>query len=57
MLTDLSASARRWWASSINNGRPVAFRPARSFEAVVRNVDGELVVYARYVGDGAEPRQ
>ncbi|MFE7659656.1 hypothetical protein [Streptomyces celluloflavus] len=32
-------------------GRLVLFRPAGSFEATTRTVDGEMRCYARYVGE------
>lgn len=38
-------------AASICHGRAKAFRPAGTFEAVTRTIDGESVVYARFVGD------
>lgn len=37
-------------AAHIRAGRLVAFRPRGSFEATVRDVDGEHRVYVRYVG-------
>lgn len=37
-------------ASHISNGNLAAFRPAGTFEATSRTVDGEARVYARYVG-------
>jgi hypothetical protein len=38
-------------ASAINQGRMSAYRPAGTFFAVARLVDGEHRCYARYVGD------
>ncbi len=43
-------------AYQINRGLLAAFRPAGSFEAASRTVDGEYLVYARYVGHEQEPR-
>lgn len=34
----------------INHGRLLAFRPVGHFEACTRTNDGEMVVYARYIG-------
>ena len=43
--------AARNVAHRTRNGFTVPFRPARSFEATVRFVDGKHLVYARYVGE------
>jgi hypothetical protein len=41
-------------AYAIRKGNLSAYAPAGSFESVSRNVDGEHLVYARYVGQGGE---
>lgn len=46
-------SAGTGTAACIVMARLVAYRPARSFEAVRRTVDGRSYVYARYVGQVA----
>ncbi|MFH8409575.1 hypothetical protein ACH4FX_33055 [Streptomyces sp. NPDC018019] len=43
-------------AYQINRGLLAAFRPAGSFEAASRTVDGEYLVYARYVGHVQESK-
>jgi hypothetical protein len=45
------------WAvllESIRMGALLAFAPAGDFEATTRRISGRTVVYARYLGDGAE---
>jgi hypothetical protein len=37
-------------AGHIRRGDVRAYRPPRTFEAVRRDVDGEICIYARYVG-------
>jgi hypothetical protein len=41
-------------ARHIQHGRLEAYRPAGSFEATARTVDGEDRVYARFVGETDE---
>lgn len=38
-------------ARRVRDGSYSAFRPVGAFEAVSRTVDGEIRVYARYVGE------
>lgn len=38
-------------AGQIINGRLAAFRPAGTFAATTRTVDGKYRVYARFIGD------
>lgn len=38
-------------ANQINRGKARPYRPAGSFEAVARNHDGVLTIYARFVGE------
>ena len=38
-------------ASNIKRGRPVAYQPAGSFDAVSRKINGELILFARYLGE------
>ena len=40
-------------ATSIKSGRLAVYRPGGSFEAITRKVDGEVRVYARFVGEAA----
>lgn len=41
-------------ANRVRSGLTVAYLPAGDFEAVVREVDGEFRVYARYLGEGRD---
>lgn len=47
---DRSDNGKYSLAGNIKKGLQLAFQPAGSFEAVSRKVDGEIRVYARYVG-------
>lgn len=49
-----NANAAASYARHIRLGVMAAYAPARSFEACARTVDGEHLVYARYVGEGVE---
>jgi hypothetical protein len=66
VATDLRARPGEWaliatgaqhtgTAGQINAGRIVAFAPAGTFEAQRQTVDGEIRVYARYVGEEPSP--
>jgi hypothetical protein len=46
----------RAYAGSMRRGARKAFRPAGTFEAASRLVDGENRVYARYVGEVSDGR-
>lgn len=39
-------------ATAIRRGRTSTWQPAGDFESVTRTVDGEHLVYARYLGEG-----
>ena len=41
-------------ANAIRAGSVAAMRPAGTFDAMARTVDGECRVYARYVGGGGD---
>lgn len=45
------AESARATVRHIRKGRLESYRPAGSFEAEARTVDGEARVYARYVGE------
>lgn len=57
-ITDLTAGKTDWamrvTAFRIRRGWLRAFRPAGTYDAAFRTVDGELRLYARYVGNGDE---
>jgi len=40
------------WATQLKNGRCIGC-PAGHYEAVTRQIDGEVYVWARYVGNGS----
>lgn len=44
-----SRSGSQTWAANIKFGRDAAFLPAGTFEATVRNVDGQYRVFARRI--------
>lgn len=47
---------RRTLVTAIRTGKVPAFMPTHDWEAVSRKVGGEVVVYARYVGqNGSQP--
>lgn len=48
--TTPTSQAARSAATHIRTGLLAAYRPARSFEATSRTVEGEHRVYARFVG-------
>lgn len=51
IATESSPSSAGSIASRIREGVFMAMRPAGSFDACSRSVDGEYLVYACYVGD------
>lgn len=52
--TTETSSAARSSAAQIRSAVLVAYRPAGSFGATARTVDGEHRVYARYLGEAVE---
>ncbi|MFG3509681.1 hypothetical protein ACGF5F_29735 [Streptomyces sp. NPDC047821] len=49
-----SSGNARSMASNIRVGKTLAYTPAGDFDAVVREVDDEVRVYARYLGEGKD---
>lgn len=45
-------SSARGYSARVNGGKTGAFAPAGHFEAATRQIDGEIRVYARFVGQG-----
>jgi len=45
-------SSARGYSARVVGGKTKAYEPAGHFEAATRLIDGEIRVYARYVGTG-----
>lgn len=51
---DMSREARRRLASNINTGAIKHYQPGGSFQATARNINGEVGVWVRYLGEDPE---